>query len=223
MTTPKETAQHILRYLFSNANGDAADAIKKYQGNELPGFGIMYPQLKELAAKYEPNNDVAIELITKNTREARMIAMILCMPETLTDSQIKQFIEGAITEELKNLMARHIIAPLLRTKNYQQLIPVFPKEILLKGLVQSFRIEKKIPDFTDCIEILENIVSNQHENSTDIFNFIEGIYRYHIDKRNNLKTEIEGFAIKYPEKAEEIGYWLSNIKDLEEIYGGHKF
>lgn len=223
METPKETAKQILRYLFTNAHGDSADAIKKYQGSNLPGFGIMYPQLKELAAKYESSNEVALELITKNTREARMIAMILSIPQTLTENQIIQFTKGAVTEELKNLLARHIIAPLLQTKNYQQLIPVFPKELLLKGLVQSFRIEKKLPDFTDCIEILESIVSNQLENSTDVFNFIEAIYRFHNTKQDKLKAEIEGFVIKYPENATQIGFWLSNIKDLEEIYGGHKF
>ncbi|PLX14917.1 MAG: hypothetical protein C0599_17990 [Salinivirgaceae bacterium] len=218
MNTHKETAQQILRYLFTNANGDSADAIKKYQGNELPGFGIMYPQLKELAAKYEPNNDVAIELITKNTREARMMAMILAIPENLSETQLIQLIEGAVTEELKNLLARHIIAQLLHSNNYEYLNTLFTTEIFIKGIVQSFRIHKTLPDFNHCILILRNYLKEHTENSIDILNFLEAIYRKYNKERVELKAAIENFINEFPQQKSQLGLWLSNIKELEDLY-----
>jgi hypothetical protein len=223
METPKETAQKILRTLFTNAHGDAAGSIKKYQGTELPGFGIMYPQIKELSINYEPNNEVALELISKNTREARIMAMILSIPETLTEAQTRQFIKKAVTEELRNLLARHIIAKLLKTTNYEYLTTIFSADLMIKGLVQSYRINKNLPGFKNCILILKDLLSNPIDDSADIFNFIEAIYRNYPYKRNELKSEIEKFVSKYPRHTKQVGYWLSNIKELEEIYGDHKF
>jgi uncharacterized membrane-anchored protein YjiN (DUF445 family) len=223
MNSPKETAQQILRTLFTNAHGDSADSIKKYQGTELPSFGIMYPQIKELAANYEPSNEVALELISKNTREARIIAMVLSIPETLTDSQIIQFIEKAVTEELRNLLARHILAPIFHLTNYEKLNTILPSDLIIKGLVQSYRIYKSLPDFNHSIKILRNYLTEHTQNSSDILNYIEAIYRKYVDERNLLKSTFEKFTPEFPNQRSQIGIWLSSIKELEELYGDHKF
>lgn len=217
MNIPKETAQQILRFLFTNANGDSADAIKKYQGNTLPNFGIMYPQIKELIAKYEPSNEVAIELITKNTREARIIACILSIPDQLTDQQIKLFYENASTEELKNIFARHILAPLINLKknNVFQFSKLgFSIEIIIKALIQYFRAHKTLPEYVLCIKLLSDWIQKTPTNLNDGKHFTEVIYQYHKDKRETLKNWLSEKAQSNKIFSEEIFNWKNDLQYL---------
>lgn len=207
-------AAKILRTIFTNANADTAQAIKTYQGSQLPSFGIMYPQLKELAKKFKQNNLVAEQLLNKNTREAIIMGILLCMPDELTEVQLKTLIEIAKTEELKNIAARHIIAPAININKHKSLWTWLPQEFKIKGIIQSYRIYKCQPDFTPCIGLITTI-ENSEILMQDRKNLAEILYRTFPNKRKLLIQSLQETGQKYQELKSEFEEWITDFRYID--------
>lgn len=206
-----QEAAKILRTIFTNANADAAQAIKNYQGNQLPSFGIMYPQLKELAKKFKQNNLVAEQLLHKNTREAKIMGILLCMPDELTEVQLKTLIEIAKTEELKNIVARHIIAPIIKINKHEDLWTWLPRELMIKGIIQSSRTFNLQPEFDLCIQLITNIEDSEIL-IQDRKNLAEILYRTFPNKRKLLIQSLQETGRKYQEIKPEFEEWINDFK-----------
>lgn len=212
----KRKVAEILKNLFTNANGDSADVIRKYQGTQLPSFGIMYPQLKELSLKYERDNDVAEILMDKNTREARILAFLLCEPDKISDLLLTKFEKQAITEELKNLMARHVIAPLIIGGAPQRISKLLTNTMLVKGTIQAYRIYKTAPDYSTCLSLLTTwVAENKAIRNTDGKSLSEIIYRTCADRRQVFIDELKTMQTHSPILKAELAKWIADFNYLD--------
>ncbi len=207
-----EEAKSILRRLFLLANGDAADAIRKYQGNKLPGFGIMYPELKKFAEQFEPSTELALELIDKNTREARIVGLLLSKPEELNKDELSKIDENCVSEELQNLFARHIVSSIIDNYALKELENVLSGKILIKAMVQRYRMEKRPGDYDDAIHLLAGQISNTEINITDGQNITEMLYREYPNNRVSLKKQLHKLIEEHPAFQLQIREWISTLE-----------
>ncbi len=215
MSESSEKAKKILRKLFLLANGDAADTIKKYQGTKLPGFGIMYPELKKFAGQFNLSNEVACELIEKNTREARIVALLLFEPEKLNSESIIKIQSKCETNELQNLFARHTIAPILKRMDILDLQKFISVNVLIKGIVQRYRITKIPGGFSETLYLLLKQAISADINFTDGQNLVEMLYCEYPEKRKELKADLQKIAPLEPHIQTFIKDWISSFDFIE--------
>lgn len=206
-------AAKILRILFTNANGDSAKAIKKYQGNELPSFGIMYPQLKDLAKKHPQDNAVAELLLDKNTREAKIMAILLCNPLNISENFRQNLTIGATTDELKNIVARHLAAPIIKSEGTENLSKWLPKSILIKGVIQNYRLYQSKPDFNESINLIMQAASgNDKVLNQDKKNLAGILYREYPNIRKTLMDNLRKLQMQNNNLKNEIEEWVKDFK-----------
>ncbi len=215
MTDPKAQSRIILKKLFKNANGDAADAIIKYQGKNLPSFGIMYPEIKALSTQFRKNNTVAAELIKKNTREARIMAMLLVDVEDFDESLVKLFIEQSESEELENHLARHVLTPFLSGKSWHELKPLLGVRLSVKTMIQFFRACNEMPAYEESLRLLKEWIVGQFQPLMDGAHLAEAIYRNYPEQRSHLEQALKHMIIVQPDIKTEVQNWLNDFQYLE--------
>ncbi|ALO15424.1 hypothetical protein L21SP5_01782 [Salinivirga cyanobacteriivorans] len=215
MTDPKLESRKILKKLFKNANGDAADAIVKYQGRELPNFGIMYPDIKNLSEQYPKHNGIAAELIIKNTREARIIAMLLVDVPKLDEQLLRVFIKQSVTGELKNHLARHVLAPFLKCNSWQKLSSFVDVQLAVKTFVQYFRMNAELPAFDKSVKLLSLWLNENYQPSMDGPHLAEAIYRCFPAKRADFKAKLFDMQNSHPGAAAQIQNWIDDFQYVE--------
>ncbi|MFO7865002.1 MAG: hypothetical protein R6U85_13470 [Salinivirgaceae bacterium] len=211
MRDNKTRAAKILRTLYTNANCDSAGAIRKYQGTSLPGFGIMLPRLIEIAAEFEHSNDLCFELIKKNTREAKIIALLVSLPLDLTASQIKSIEEKASTEELRNYMARFILAPIITAQRIQELQEAVSVSLLSKGIVQAYRKDKTMPPFKVCCNVLKQHIKKSCSPISDAQHLAEAIYAFYTEKADQFKAWLASIPQEQSPLADTINQWIRDF------------
>jgi hypothetical protein len=211
MNDYKKEAAKILRIIFTNANGDSASTIRKYQGTSLPGFGIMLPRLKEIASEYASSNDLCFELIEKNTREARIIAILVSEPLELTSSQIKRIEGNACTEELRNYMARFILAPIITENGLQKLNNVVSTPLLLKATVQAYRMYNTMPPYSTCCQLLEQHIRKNCRPMADAQHLAEATYFFYKGNSSQFEEWLETIPERNTPLAHTIDQWITDF------------
>ena len=215
MTDPKSESRIILRKLFKNANGDAADAIVKYQGRELPNFGIMYPDIRKLSEQFSKHNGIAAELIIKNTREARIMAMLLVDVPQLDEQLLSVFIKQSVTGELKNHLARHVLAPFLKYTSWQKLASLVDVSLAVKTAIQYFRMNAELPAFDKSIKLFGTWVKENYQPSMDGAHLAEAIYRCFPSNRADFKAQLFEMQNNHPDAASQIQSWIDDFQYIE--------
>lgn len=190
--------KQILRVLFTNGHGKSAEIINKYnKSNNLPSFGIMYPQLKILANNFESNNKIALQLLHKNTRDARIMGILLSNINTITINEALKMSEMLSTEELKNIFAHNTLSkfPYL-LKLPLTYVNLFNINLTLKAIIQHYRYNSQTASYKNCKEILKLALEDKKTNKTDIKNFIEIVYKNAVSNRTSWITFLNNEANK---------------------------
>ena len=81
-------------------NGPVSQSMREKGVDYKINFGIEYPRIKEIAAEYEKNHDVAQELWKDNIRECKILAGLLQPVDTFYPEIAEIWIEGMHLPEL---------------------------------------------------------------------------------------------------------------------------
>lgn len=81
-------------------NGPVSQSMREKGMDYKVNFGIEYPRLKEIAAGYEKNHEVAQELWKDNIRECKILAGLLQPVDTFCPEIAEIWIEGMHLPEL---------------------------------------------------------------------------------------------------------------------------
>lgn len=211
------TVKEILRTLFKNAHGKAAESIDKYQGKELPSFGIMYPDIRSLADQYQNDNEIAKALIIKNTREARIIALLEVDVPNADLHLLSLLFDHCQTEELKNQLARHVIAPYARIHGWKELMTLLDDRMALKSFIQFFRAYKSLPDYSLVVNRLNSWVTNQLTPEMDAAHLAEAIFRYFTNQRKEFRQELEKLKRENPGYSKAIEEWIKDFQYIDDF------
>lgn len=104
----KELLQAVKRL----QNGDISRIMNRMGLLYRYNFGVSIPQLRELAGKYNPDQEVSNLLFTQNIREAKILASIMSQPEKITQQQALDISSEIKNQELVEQFSRNVFSKL---------------------------------------------------------------------------------------------------------------
>lgn len=95
---------------FALRNGMIADRLRKAGSPYKIIFGLLIPQIEQVASRYEASAVLA-EMLWNNvsTRESRIMATMVFPPEEFTKEKARQWIGEADTEELADQLCFRLV------------------------------------------------------------------------------------------------------------------
>lgn len=101
----RERVRRVKEMLRLSMDGITAQRLRSL-GYKLV-FGVTYPRLKELAAKIQPDAELAMNLWKLHQRETMIIATIIMDP--IEESTISYLIEDTFNEEIAEYLSRNLL------------------------------------------------------------------------------------------------------------------
>ena len=89
-----ETIKELKSKLRLYMNGMISQSMRDKGMDYKLNFGIEYPRIKEIAAEYEPNHELAQALWKENIRECKIMAGLLQPTESFYPEIAEIWIEG---------------------------------------------------------------------------------------------------------------------------------
>lgn len=105
------TIQDIKQTLYAYRNGVVADSLRKSGDPHHTIFGLLLPQLSDIALQVGKDKAIAIELWNQTTsRECRLLAPMVYPPEELTLTSGKGMIAEAINKEEIDILCLKLLS-----------------------------------------------------------------------------------------------------------------
>lgn len=106
----KKQMQHIKSRFFALRNGVIADRLRKSGSPYKIIFGLMLPQMEQIAGECVPSKELA-EMLWNNrsTRESRLLASMVYPREEFTAKKAEEWISDADTVELVDLLCFRLV------------------------------------------------------------------------------------------------------------------
>jgi hypothetical protein len=103
-----EIIKTIKKEFRLSMNG-VVSTLQRRQGLDYKiNFGVEIPRLKDIAAKYQKNKELASALWQENIRESKLLAIYL-MPEEEYESIAEVWTESAKYTEIADILSMHIL------------------------------------------------------------------------------------------------------------------
>ena len=97
--------QKLLKLIRLRMNGVTSTSMQEKGMNYDTNYGVSYPVLKELAARFKRNNLLALKLWHHNWRETYILATLLTDTNTISHQLISEMVSSGPTEEVMNHVA----------------------------------------------------------------------------------------------------------------------
>ena len=119
--TTQETIREIKAQFRLFMNGVASHSMREKGLDYKLNFGIELPRLKEIAAKFEQNHEVAQALWKENIRECKILATLLQPVETFLPEIADIWVEDIRQPEMAELLCMNLFQhlPYASTKAFQ--------------------------------------------------------------------------------------------------------
>lgn len=139
--------QEIKKEFYRYRNGIIAEALKKIYPEGTLIFGILIPQLKDIASKYPKDLTLGLELWEDTTcRESRLLALFIIPSEKIDfETALKLFSEVKSSEEgdflafkvLKNLPFAEELYLELNARTTDKPLEAYTLEMFRKNIYQN--------------------------------------------------------------------------------------
>ena len=90
-------------------NGVASSSMRSKGMPYKVNFGVSLPQLKQIAAQYQPNSELARALWEEDIRESRLLATFLQPHEGFIKEEAEQWMKEANTPELVDFLCMNLL------------------------------------------------------------------------------------------------------------------
>ena len=110
MVTPaiQEQIKEIKQSFRLMMNGMASRSMREKGADYRLNWGVSLPDLQKMAANYEKNYDLAIELWKEDIRECKILATMLMPPEKMLPEVAEIWIEQMHSQEMAEIAAFHL-------------------------------------------------------------------------------------------------------------------
>ncbi len=198
----------LQKKLRTRMDGIIASSMREKQLNYKYNFGLSLPFIKELASLLPKRKSLAEKLLKYQTRELKIIGLILYPENELDIKRAKELFEELHTKELKDLyvffllsnldIKNPIYSMLLNEKEYiNYIIAIFNRRLLLKQAIE----EKQILLILDQIENLKQKKEKYHPQEITFFE-----RSYNFSKKVNIRL-LEIFQ----KNKKELNYIIDNL------------
>lgn len=100
----------LLGRLRREMNGAVAEAMARGGISGLLNYGVSIPTIRSIVAEESFDHDFARYLYRQQVRELRIAALLLADPAQLTAEEAEGWLEGAVSWELRDLLACHLLS-----------------------------------------------------------------------------------------------------------------
>lgn len=198
-------------------NGPVSQSMREKGVDYKINFGIEYPRIKEIAAEYEKNHDVAQELWKDNIRECKILAGILQPVDTFYPEIAEIWIEGMHLPELAEYTVMNLFQYLpyasdvvfgwiADDREYFQVCGyLLMARLLMKGMKLNERAEAEFLD--QAFTALENDGTNVRRAAS------AALRKFGIQSRDNRRTMSKQLGILGKSEKPEVRAWVEEIKN----------
>lgn len=198
-------------------NGPVSQSMREKGVDYKINFGIEYPRIKEIAAGYEKNHDVAQELWKDNIRECKILAGILQPVDTFYPEIAEIWIEDMHLPELAEYTVMNLFQYLpyasdvvfgwiADEREYFQVCGyLLMARLLMKGMKLNERAEAEFLD--QAFTALENDGTNVRRAAS------VALRKFGIQSRDNRRTMSKQLGILGKSEKPEVRAWVEEIKN----------
>ena len=198
-------------------NGPVSQSMREKGVDYKINFGIEYPRIKEIAAEYEKNHDVAQELWKDNIRECKILAGLLQPVDTFYPEIAAIWIEGMHLPELAEYTVMNLFQYLpyasdvvfgwiADDREYFQVCGyLLMARLLMKGMKLNERAEAEFLD--QAFTALENDGTNVRRAAS------VALRKFGIQSRDNRRTMSKQLGILGKSEKPEVRAWVEEIKN----------
>ncbi|WP_072529816.1 DNA alkylation repair protein [Bacteroides ilei] len=198
-------------------NGPVSQSMREKGVDYKINFGIEYPRIKEIAAEYEKNHDVAQELWKDNIRECKILAGLLQPVDTFYPEIAEIWIEGMHLPELAEYTVMNLFQYLpyasdvvfgwiADDREYFQVCGyLLMARLLMKGMKLNERAEAEFLD--QAFTALENDGTNVRRAAS------VALRKFGIQSRDNRRTMSKQLGILGKSEKPEVRAWVEEIKN----------
>lgn len=198
-------------------NGPVSQSMREKGVDYKINFGIEYPRIKEIAAEYEKNHDVAQELWKDNIRECKILAGLLQPVDTFYPEIAEIWIEGMHLPELAEYTVMNLFQYLpyasdvvfgwiADDREYFQVCGyLLMARLLMKGMKLNERAEAEFLD--QAFTALENDGTNVRRAAS------VALRKFGIQSRDNRRTMSKQLGLLGKSEKPEVRAWVEEIKN----------
>ncbi len=211
----------LVKKFKTRENGSAVESMNRMGLRYLRNFGIALAELKSFAKEYENDQELALFLWQKSSREAKILSLMMVNPEMLSKQQIDDYISGINTVELAEQAALNFLYKIQNSlgyalawcekeETYTQLtgllvlsrMIMLGNEILDKEFEKIFKILPKIAQENNfhikrgLSRVLLQIAKQNTAQKQKVLKFIDSVNQYNKDMAAWLQEEVAYFLVE---------------------------
>lgn len=157
---PNNTANEIRRIFRSRMNGVVSQNMRSYGSEYRINWGVSLLHLKEMAAEYEPDSEVARILWHDDVRESRIMALLLMPADGFDPETAREWIADLRNQEMAEMAATLLFSKLTYAPSLaldamhdaNALTRIFAFNLMARLVTNGYRPEEKLlEDVIGCI------------------------------------------------------------------------
>ena len=218
----KEARKRIGKRLIGHTDGNAMASMHNLGMRYMANRGVSIPELKQIAAEFERNHELAAWLWDRGDfREMRILAFMLEEPDKVTKAQAYAWARELTTMELAVQAAVNLFANL---SFIHQSLPkwLYDEDPMVRGtafvtLARLAQVHDDLPD-TYFISLLQQM--NGDTETEDIFlkKSISRFLRALVNRNAHLRTVVEDMLKPMHHAAHETATWIAGEVQFEIDY-----
>ena len=157
---PNNTANEIRRSFRSRMNGVVSQNMRSYGSEYRINWGVSLLHLKEMAADYKPDSEVARILWHDDVRESRIMALLLMPADGFDPETAREWIADLRNQEMAEMAATLLFSKLTYAPSLaldamhdaNALTRIFAFNLMARLVTNGYRPEEKLlEDVIGCI------------------------------------------------------------------------
>lgn len=208
----KELIRNIRTDLRLAMNGVVSSSMRDKGMDYKLNFGVDVPRIKEIAAKYEPNANLAKELWKLDVRELKILSTMLYPLDEFKEKNANEWANEIPNQEIRENLCRNLLQELpYADELVQNWVENSNESLRLTGYWLYVRLMMIKADALERIKtspIVEKALSDVHSKdsllSTAALNVLKQVVRRDQEGSDRIMKQIDDFSTSANPKEKEI-------------------
>lgn len=208
----KELIRNIRTDLRLAMNGIVSSSMRDKGMDYKLNFGVDVPRIKGIAAKYEPNANLAKELWKLDVRELKILSTMLYPLDEFKEKNANKWANEIPNQEIRENLCRNLLQELSYADELvQKWVEDSNESLRLTGYwlyVRLMMIEADVLERIKTMPIIEKALVDVHSEdnllSTAALNVLKQVVRRNYEGADMVMSQIGKFATSVNPKEKEI-------------------
>jgi len=207
----KDIIKGIKKKLITRENGPASEAMENLGIKYKKNHGLSVRQIKDIAAEYINNHELALELYKEDIRELKIMSYVIEDSQTVSIEQIDEWVNALTNTEQAEQIAINLIV--FNPKFYSKVFEwaensnEYVRRTAFVLIARIAMYQKKDLDNDEYKKYIELCINKSKDNSIHVAKAISWALR----RIGRLNTELYNIVL---ESVEEIAYYKTDYTQL---------